>query len=152
MYHQDLCNKQQYSLRIFVIFVKNYSMISYKIVAQANQISSEESEQKYYPRICNRKKINLQELAKRISEQSSASVVDVQMVLWAFISNIPDLLMDNYSIELDNFGIFSLHARAEGATTEEEVKAKNIKELKIAFKPNRVLKEELREARFKKVK
>jgi predicted histone-like DNA-binding protein len=127
-------------------------MITYKIVAQANQISSEESEPKYYPRICNRKKMNLQQLARRISQQSSASEVDVQMVLWAFISNIPDLLLDNYSIELDNFGIFSLHARAEGALTEKEVKAKNITDLRIAFKPNKVLKEELRGARFKKKK
>lgn len=127
-------------------------MISYKIVAMADNISSEETPYKYYPRICNRKKMDLFQLSKYISQQSSASEADVHLILWSFISNIPDLLLDNYSINLNNFGIFSLHARAEGSQTEKEAKASKITDLKIAFRPSKVLKDELRRAEFRKVK
>lgn len=127
-------------------------MISYKIVALADQISSEETQYQYYPRICKRQKIGLRELAQKISRQSSATESDVRAILWSFITNIPELLLENYSIDLEEFGIFSLHAKVQGSPTEQEATPKNIKELKIAFRPNKVLKDKLVGARFKKVK
>lgn len=127
-------------------------MISYKIVAMADKISSEETQYQYYPRICKRKKINLHQLSKLIAQQSTASEADVNLILWAFINNISSLLLDNYSVDLNNFGIFSLHAKVKGSPTEKEVKAKNITGLKIAFRPSKVLKDELRSAQYKKVK
>ncbi len=127
-------------------------MISYKIVALADKISTEETTYQYYPRICNRKKINIHQLSKLISEQSTASEADVHLVLWSLIHNIPNLLMDNYSIHLDNLGVFSLHAQAKGSPTEKEAKAKNITNLKIAFRPSKVIRDELRFAKFRKVK
>lgn len=127
-------------------------MISYKVVALADRISSEEVQYQYYPRICKRQKIGLRELAEQISRESSASEADVRLILWAFISNIPELLLQNNSIDLEDFGIFSLHAKAEGSPTEKEVRASKIKDLKIAFRPHKVLKEKLVGAQFRKVK
>jgi len=137
---------------IFVTSIKIIIMISYKIVALADHISSEEVQYKYYPRICNRKSMDLRLLSKKISQQSSVTESDVYAVLHSFIYNIPDLLMNNYSIKLEDFGIFSLHAKAQGCATENEVRAKHITQLNMAFRPSTRIKKALRRAEFRKVK
>ncbi|MBF8984744.1 HU family DNA-binding protein [Lutibacter sp. B2] len=127
-------------------------MIDYKVIALADKLSAEETQYKYYPRICNRQKLKLRELSKDISRQCSLTESDVYGVLRTFITNIPTLLLENRSIELDEFGIFRLHAKVEGSDTAKEAKAHKIKELKIAFRPHKYLKQELQHAKFRKVK
>jgi len=137
---------------IFTSVLKIKSMILYKVSGATDHISSEQKQQKYYPRICNRQKINLREIAGLISEQCSFSTPDVIGVLESLINNIPDLLMQNYSVELEHFGIFSLHAKAEASETEKEANAKKIKELKIAFRPHIDMKRKLAKASFQKAR
>ena len=127
-------------------------MINYKVTALADNLSTGETQYKYYPRICNRQKLKLRELSKDISRQCSLTETDVYGVLRTLITNLPTLLLQNKSIELDEFGIFSLHAKVEGSSTAKEAKASKIKELKIAFRPHKYLKEGLLNAKFKKVK
>lgn len=127
-------------------------MIHYKIVGLADPISSGEVKYQYYPRICARQKINLRQVSKDISNQSSFTSSDVYGVLRSFIENLPNYLLQNYSVELDDFGIFSLHAKAKGSPNEKQAKADKIKELKIAFRPNKILKDQLSSAQFKKIK
>lgn len=127
-------------------------MIKYKVISIADKISSTEAQYQYYPRICDREKINLLELSKLISRQCSFTAADVHGVLEAFVENIPSLLLENNSIELGDLGIFSLHAKAKGSQDEQQVTKNNITELKIAFRPSKRVKQSLIGAKFKKVK
>ncbi|WP_253916465.1 HU family DNA-binding protein [Lentimicrobium sp. S6] len=127
-------------------------MIKYKVIPLADKISSAVVKYQYYPRICDREKINLLELSRLISRQCSFTTADVYGVLEAFVGNIPSLLLENKSIELGDLGIFSLHAKAKGSPEKQQVTKNNITELKIAFRPSKRLKQSLVGAKFQKVK
>ena len=48
---------------------------------------------KYYPRICNRNKMDLKRLSKRISQNCTASATDVLLVLEAIVEEVPQALI-----------------------------------------------------------
>jgi predicted histone-like DNA-binding protein len=125
-------------------------MIKYKVVKHINHLNNDGEKEGYFPRITNRIKLTSDDIAKIISRQSSFTKADVKGVIEAFIENIPDLLLDNYTVSLDNFGTFSLHAGTKSESQESKVSARNIKDLRISFRPSVVVKEKLKRARFKK--
>lgn len=127
-------------------------MIKYKVISIPDRISSEEPKDVYYPRICNRQKLNLRDLSELISRQCSFTAADVFGVLEALVENVPSLLLENNSIELGDLGIFSLHAKVKGSTEEKQVTKNSISELKIAFRPSKRVKRSLVGAKFQKVK
>ena len=122
--------------------------IRYKIVKAATPGVKGGGEYRYYPRIYNRQKMNLEELSHRISKMSSLHESDIMGVLIALTSELPDLLLDNYSIELGEFGTFSLHAAVLPSDSPEKVNAKKIKEVKVAFRPGKRIKSKLKRAKF----
>ncbi|TAJ14302.1 hypothetical protein DMA11_05455 [Marinilabiliaceae bacterium JC017] len=107
---------------------------------------------KYYPRVCNRTKMDLSQLSQRISKMCTAHPADVFLILTALTHEIPDLLLENYSVDLGDLGIFSLHISGEASDTAQEVTAYNIKDVKVAFRPGKRIKQKLLEAKFKRVK
>ena len=125
-------------------------MIHYKIVSLPDRISSEEVKYQHYPRICDRRKVQLSELSQQISKECSFTSADVIGVLEAFISVVPRMLLDNCSVELGDFGIFSLHAKAKGSPAVHQVSSKNISEVKMVFRPGKRVKQSLAEAKFQK--
>ncbi|PXX97762.1 hypothetical protein DF185_17490 [Marinifilum breve] len=122
--------------------------VEYKIVKYASPGVKGGGKYKYYPRITNRKTVKMKELCEHIALMSTFSEGDVMGVLHTFITEIPDLLKDNCSIDLEGLGIFSLHASGEGCDTEEEVTARKITNTKIAFRPSKRLKAEVSGAKF----
>jgi predicted histone-like DNA-binding protein len=128
------------------------SVIKYKVIAQSKAGVSGGGDYKYYPRIHQRQKINLRQLAESISRKSSFTTADVFGVLEAMIEEIPMLALSNHSIQLGELGTFSLHIRANASDTLEEVSAKKIKQVKLAFRPSSYLKKELSNAEFIKSK
>lgn len=127
-------------------------MITYKFVALADRISNAETTYKYYPRICDRRKVKLNELSEQISKECSFTPADVIGVLEAFISVVPRLMLNNCSVELGELGIFSLHAKVSGSESSEQVSQRNIGEVKMAFRPSRRVKQSLTQAKFQKKK
>lgn len=122
--------------------------IKYKIVKTAHPGVKGGGEYRYYPRVCDRRKMDLEELAKRISGFSTLHPADIMAVLTAFVSELPDLLLDNYSIQLGDFGTFSLHASGLPSETPEQVNAKKITGVKVAFLPGKRIKQKLKGAKF----
>ncbi|MCT4604209.1 MAG: HU family DNA-binding protein [Marinifilum sp.] len=126
--------------------------VEYKVVKYASPGVKGGGEYKYYPRITNRKTVKMKELCEHIEKMSTFSEADVMGVLHAFIKEIPDLLKDNCSIDLEGLGIFSLHASGEGCNTEQEVTARKITNTKIAFRPSKRLKAEVAGTKFIKAR
>lgn len=126
--------------------------VEYKVVKYASPGVKGGGDYKYYPRITHRKIVKMKELCEHIALVSTFSEGDVMGVLHTFITEIPDLLKDNCSIDLEGLGIFSLHVSGEGSDTEEGVTARNITNTKIAFLPSKRLKAEVSDAKFIKAR
>ncbi|RUT78105.1 HU family DNA-binding protein [Ancylomarina longa] len=124
--------------------------IEYKVVQIKTPIKKEGEDHLFYPRVCNREKINLRDMAKRIASISTFSEIDVQGVLTAFVTEIPYFLLDNHSVELGELGTFSLHITGKGVQKPEQINTRNIHTVKMAFRPGTRIKEELKKAEFKK--
>jgi len=105
-------------------------------------------EYRYYPWIYERKKMEIHQLAERISNFSSLSRGDIYAVLIALTDELPNLLLDNYSVQLGEFGTFSLHASGLPSDIPRQVNAKKIKGVKVAFRPGKRIKKKIKGAKF----
>lgn len=124
--------------------------IQFKVVKIVPPTIKEEDSHCYYPRITRRKKKNIRDIAKSISLSSTHSTADVVGVLEAFINELSFCLSDNCSIELGDLGTFSLHIHSKGAKTPKDVNPKNIKGVRMAFRPSTRMKKELSDLHFSK--
>lgn len=123
--------------------------IEYKIIKTARPGVKGGGEYSYYPRVCNRKKMDLDELAKRISGFCTLHEADVYATLIALSSELPELLLNNHSIQMGDFGIFSLHASGAPSATPNQVNATKITGVKVAFRPGVAFKRKLNKAEFR---
>lgn len=122
--------------------------IKYKAVRMAQPGVKGGGDYKLYPRMHKRKKVNLREVSNIISSRCTLHSVDILAALTAFADVIPELLLDNNSIELGDLGVFSLHLRGEGVSLDQTLTKTAIKEVRIAFRPSRIIKQKLHTARF----
>ena len=126
--------------------------VEYKVVKHASPGVKGGGKYKYYPRITNRKTVKMKKLCDHIAKMSTFSEADVMGVLSTFITEIPNLLKDNCSVDLEGLGIFSLHASGEGCDSEEDVTARKITNTKIAFRPSKRLKSDVSDTKFIKAR
>lgn len=71
-----------------------------------------------------------------MKEKSSLSLGDIQSVLTNFVEAMRSSLFDGKSVNIKNFGVFSLSARTAGSEKEEDCTIKNIKSIRINFRPS----------------
>ena len=124
--------------------------IKYKAVQTSEPGIKGGGNYKYYPRIYARTKLNLREISKIISSRSTLHPADILGTLTALVEVIPELLLQNNSIELGDLGTFSLHIKGESADSSEKLNKKSIKDVKIAFRPGKYVKQKLGGASFTK--
>ncbi|UXP33475.1 hypothetical protein N6H18_05850 [Reichenbachiella agarivorans] len=125
--------------------------IKYKVVSKRPAGIAGVNDPRYYPILTNRKVSDLDDVCRMISKRSTFNEADVIGVIHSLIDLIPELVMDGRNVKLDGLGIFSVHASAVGKQTPEEVSARDISKLKLAFLPSKKIKNELIKAEFKKV-
>jgi predicted histone-like DNA-binding protein len=109
--------------------------LKYTIIRQAEPGIKGGGSYKYYARACDRHRTTLDELAAIVQKQTSLSRSDIVSVMVALSDLVPELLMDNRTVELGELGTFSLHFKSEGASSPEEAGYRKIKEMKIQFRP-----------------
>ena len=71
-----------------------------------------------------------------MKEKSSLTLGDIQSVLTNFVEAMIATLYNGQSVNIKNFGVFSLSARTAGVEDIKECTAKNIKAVKINFRPS----------------
>lgn len=71
-----------------------------------------------------------------MKERSSLSLGDIQSVLTNFVEAMRAALFDGKSVNIRDFGVFSLSATTLGADTKDECTMKNIKSVNINFRPS----------------
>ncbi len=89
----------------------------------------------YYPQLLTLgKRLTEEDIIYRIKEKTSLSKGDILSVVSSFIDETRLALFDGYSVNYRDFGVFSLAAKGEGAATEKECTANNIKSVRITFR------------------
>lgn len=92
---------------------------------------------KYYPQLVTLgQSINLEGIAFVMKEKSSLSKGDILSVITNFVEAMRASLYNGQSVNIQDFGVFSLSARTIGAELEKECTAKNIHSVRINFRPS----------------
>ncbi len=92
---------------------------------------------KYYPQLVSSgKAVLLPRVAHLIKERSSLSVGDIKSVLANFVEVMREQLFSGNSVNIENFGVFSLTAHADGVLVREECTAQSIRSLSINYRPS----------------
>ena len=138
----------------FVLYVEPFKPIKMAILFKSSKVNyrgiSADTNEKYIARCANKKRVNLDYISASIASKCSLRKADVYGVIVALTEEIPDLLLENNTVDLGNLGIFSLHLTSHTETTPEAVNAASIKQVKIAFRPGKQIKQQLKLATFKK--
>ncbi len=90
---------------------------------------------KYYPQVITAGKAStLNTVAFLMKDKSSLSHGDIKSVLTNFVEAMRFLLFNGKSVNVENFGVFSLSAKTVGTEKREECTSKNIRSLRINFR------------------
>lgn len=110
--------------------------VSFKKIARKDPRKSD-AVQKYYPQLVTLgANASLDDIAYVMKEKSSLTLGDIQSVLTNFVEAMIATLYNGQSVNIKNFGVFSLSARTAGVEDIKECTAKNIKAVKINFRPS----------------
>lgn len=96
---------------------------------------------KWFPRavIVSKRPADLNELARRIAQMSTASTGDVHLVLRSLPSVMAQIMNEGRTVHIDGLGsfFFKLSCAGRGVDTPEEVSRKQIKDIRAQFLPER---------------
>ena len=87
---------------------------------------------KYHPQLVTQgQSVDLDKLAYTMKEKSSLSLGDIQSVLTNLVEAMRTALFDGKSVNIHDFGVFSLSATTRGVDTKDECTMKNIEFLDL---------------------
>jgi len=125
-------------------------MINYSVINRVNP-QDVAAVQKFYAVKQAQEELTLRDFGKRISRESTVSMMDTMAVLEGLLQIIPDELVNGKIIKLGDFGTFRTTLSVEGAVTAEEFTAANIKKLNVRFRPAREFVDLLAGVKYSKV-
>ncbi|HBX20326.1 HU family DNA-binding protein [Limibacterium fermenti] len=125
--------------------------MKYKLIQKPNPLEPE-AERKWYASPVKAGTINNYQLSKKIAGRSSLTRGDVMNVIENIIDEIPQFLMEGYSVNLDNLGTLRLSISSEGVNDPEKFCSENIKSRRIVFTPSPEFKLILQAIHFEKAK
>ena len=126
--------------------------VKYRIIQQATPGVKGGGSYKYYARACDRKKVTLDEIADTLSHRSSLTRSDIVATIVGLVDLIPDLLMNNNTVELGDLGTFSLNLKSDGADAPRTDGYRLIKGTEISFRPSPRLKQTIKVVDYTKSK
>ena len=111
--------------------------VPYKKIARKDPRKTDAIE-KFYPQLVTLgQSASLESIAYEMKEKSSLSLGDIKSVFTNFfVEAMRTSLYNGQSVNIRDFGVFSLSARTKGVDTEKECTAKNIMAVKINFRPS----------------
>lgn len=90
---------------------------------------------KYYPQlIVWGKAATLETLAKQMKENSSLTLGDIKSVITNFVEAMRIQLYNGHSVNIENFGVFSLSASTTGTEKKKDCLPENIQAIRIRFR------------------
>jgi predicted histone-like DNA-binding protein len=125
-------------------------MIKYSLKERINPIDLT-AQNKLYPIKQSQEELTLRDFAKRISRESTVSMMDAMAVLEGLLQIIPDEIANGKIIKLGEFGTFRTTLSAEGVDTAEAFTVSKIKRLNVRFRPAREFRNLLANVKYEKV-
>lgn len=125
-------------------------MLNYKLISKSNP-RDVAAEKKFYAVKQGQGKLTMRDIAKRISRESTVSIIDTTAVLEAFLQVVPDELLNGKIIKMGEFGTFRTTLASEGVVLEEEFTAAKIKKVNVRFRPAAVFNDIISVAKFTKI-
>lgn len=122
-------------------------MINYSISMRRN-VADPDAPKKAYAVAQSSRIIELDELAKMVAMQTTATRADVTAALIATVENMILALMRGEQIRLGDLGKFYITLSSKGANSAAEFSAANITGINIRFDPGKELTKELSAAEF----
>jgi predicted histone-like DNA-binding protein len=124
--------------------------IFFNRVERANPLKRDEPK-KWYPSLKTVAQLQQKAVAKEIADETTLNPKEAELALDQFQKVLIRNLLAGNSVQLGDWGSFSLSCSGFPAERKEELTAANIKGLKIHFTPGRMLRNALKEATFKTV-
>lgn len=125
--------------------------IMYEVKAKKNPLKPTDPV-KFYPTVARGQMISTRQLAEQIAGSSTVSRADVLAVLASASEMILQHLKNSNSVRLDDVGILFPTIEGEPANSEAEFDVKkNIKGVRVRFRPEVSLKKAVQDADFEKV-
>jgi predicted histone-like DNA-binding protein len=125
--------------------------VQFKMVPKQNNLSTPPVV-KYYPCAVSQGEVNLDDLAKIISESSSMSKADCYGVIIALSNAIGKSLAEGNIVKIDNLGTFALKLQGSAADSPEPLGKNSIKGAKINYKPSKELKKRREQVTYKRIR
>ncbi|MCV6628499.1 MAG: HU family DNA-binding protein [Flavobacteriaceae bacterium] len=122
-------------------------MHKYKVIAKDNP-QDKTAPVRYYGSPVSSGKVQIEEIAARISKESTLSRHDIIAVLSAFNDALAEYLQQGLSIDFERLGIFSLTFRSHGSDTPEEVNPSKFYAHRPSFRPKPNIRERLKQTKF----
>lgn len=108
--------------------------ITFKKVVRKNPFKKDDTG-KYYPQlIVWGKSATLESIAVQMKESSSLTLGDIQSVISNFVIALRHELFAGHSVNIKDFGVFSLSASTEGSAKKEDCQSTKIKSVRILFR------------------
>ena len=123
--------------------------VKFNVVARGNP-ANRAAPKKFYPSIQSSGRVSTRQLAEQAAAESTMAPADIMAAIEIFLSIIPRELAKGNIVELGDFGNFWLKTDSDGAPTEEEVKASQIKAVQPRFNAGKALKKVLETLEFVK--
>jgi predicted histone-like DNA-binding protein len=98
----------------------------------------------WYPVIKSTKLVKEQELAKRLSKNTTLNEKEAEMAIYLLMDSVVELLSTSHTVQLGRLGSFRVTGTSEGSATAEEVDASKVKKLNVRFTESNELKEEMK--------
>lgn len=117
--------------------------INYKVASTYKPGEGTSGEKIWFPKLTGTTQVDLLDVARILAKRSTASEADVYIVMMGLVDLIPDLLSEGKTIKMERFGTFRLHARVKTEDSAEKITVRNIKEIRLSFKPDNEIKKAL---------
>ena len=104
---------------------------------------------KWYPSLKTIRQVQQKEVAKEIADETTLNPKEAEMALEQLLKILVRQLLSSNSVQLGDWGSFSLTCSGSPADSKEELSAQNIKSLNIRFTSGKALKRALLDAIFK---
>lgn len=122
--------------------------VPFKKVGYRKNPRDKDSALTFHPRLVTMgQTATLDSIAYEMKEKSSLSYGDIKSVLTNFVETMRMSLYNGHSVNIQEFGVFSLSARSAGADDVKDCSAKNIKSVKINFRASSSVKPNLASTR-----
>lgn len=122
--------------------------VPFKKVGYRKDPRDKDSAVMYHPRLVTMgQTATLDSIAYEMKEKSSLSLGDIKSVLTNYVEAMRTALYNGHSVNIQDFGVFSLSAHTAGVPILKDCTAKNIRRVKINFRASSSVKPNLASTR-----